>query len=97
MDHTNGLRFRKTQDSLKKDAGRSQQSSETWSKMRIPDPLEIKESSMDHLLDKYVDDHTCMECGKSYDYDMVCPDPLGYGPLICYECLGFNPFDKDNK
>lgn len=60
---------------------------------RIPDPIEIMESKVSRLEDKFVDEYTCMECGKKYDYEMNCPDPLGMGPAVCNDCLGFDPFE----
>lgn len=60
--------------------------------MRIPDPIEISLSRAERLADQYVDEHTCMECGKKVDYELLCPSPVGDGPAICIECLGFDPF-----
>gem|GEM_PF-6512959 len=60
--------------------------------MRIPDPIEISLSRGERLADQYVDEHTCMECGKKVDYELLCPSPIGDGPAICIECLGFDPF-----
>lgn len=40
------------------------------------------------------DEYTCMECGKKYDYEMICVSPTGDGPCVCVDCLGFDPFDK---
>ncbi|WP_447651025.1 hypothetical protein [Pseudomonas abietaniphila] len=62
--------------------------------MRIPDPIEISLSRAERLADQYVDEHTCMECGKKVDYELLCPSPVGDGPAICIECLGFDPFAK---
>ena len=62
--------------------------------MRIPDPIEIMESRQDRLIDQYVDESTCMQCKKKVDYELICPHPLGEGPAVCYECLGYDPFDK---
>ena len=59
----------------------------------IPDPIELLEIKMESLMDEYVDDCTCMQCKKKVDYDLICPDPMGYGPLLCVECLGFDPFE----
>lgn len=60
--------------------------------MRIPDPIEISLTRAERLADQYVDEHTCMECGKEVDYELLCPSPIGDGPAICIECLGFDPF-----
>jgi hypothetical protein len=49
-------------------------------------------SRAERLADQYVDEHTCMECGKKVDYELLCPSPVGDGPAICIECLGFDPF-----
>lgn len=65
--------------------------------MYIPDPLEILEARMERIMDKYVDDYTCMECGRRFDYEMNCPDPMGYGPLLCDECLEINSDGKSNN
>lgn len=62
--------------------------------MYIPDPIELMEARMDRLEDKFVDEYTCMECGKKVDYDLICFSPLGDGPSVCVECLGFDPFEK---
>lgn len=62
--------------------------------MHIPDPIELLNSRMDDLMDKFVDEYTCMECGKKVDYELICPSPIGDGPAVCVECLGYDPFDK---
>lgn len=62
----------------------------------IPDPLELLESRMERLMDKFVDLNTCMECGKRYDYEMYCVSPIGDGPIVCTECLGFDPADPES-
>ena len=54
--------------------------------MRIPDPIELLESRQERLMDEYVDEYTCMGCGKKVDYDLVCPSPIGDGPALCNEC-----------
>lgn len=59
----------------------------------IPDPIERLESKMEALMEEYVDENTCMQCKKKVDYELLCPDPMGYGPLLCVECLGFDPFE----
>ena len=56
--------------------------------MEIPDPIELMESRMERLIDDYVDEKTCMGCKKKVGYELLCPDPMGYGPLLCNECLG---------
>jgi len=58
----------------------------------IPDPIELLETKINTFIDKYIDDNTCMECGKTVDYELICPSPIGDGPAICIECLGFDPF-----
>jgi len=55
--------------------------------MYIKDPFEILEGRVERLMDEFVDEFTCMECGKRYDYEMICVDPMGYGPVICEECF----------
>ena len=59
--------------------------------MHIPDPMELAESRIDRLEEAFVDLNTCMNCGKSYDYEMYCVDPMGCGPCVCVECLGYDP------
>lgn len=61
--------------------------------MYIPDPTELLESRIEDMMSKYVDENTCMQCGKKVDYDLICPSPMGDGPAICVECLGFDPFE----
>ena len=56
--------------------------------MYIPDPIELLDSKMERLQEDYVDEHSCMECKKKVDYELVCVDPMGYGPLVCMECAG---------
>lgn len=56
--------------------------------MELPDPLELLEAKMERLQDDYVDECTCMGCHKKVDYQLICPDPMGYGPLLCKECFG---------
>ena len=63
----------------------------------IPDPIELMESRIDRMIDKYVDENTCMGCGKKVDYDLLCPSPIGDGPALCVECLGFDPFEEVEK
>jgi hypothetical protein len=65
--------------------------------MYIPDPLEILESREDRMIDEFVDEYTCMECGKRFDYEMTCVDPLGCGPIVCDECLGVLSDGKSNN
>ena len=57
----------------------------------ILDPVEIMESNIERFTDNFVDEHTCMECGNKYDYEMYCVSPIGDGPCVCVECLGFDP------
>ena len=54
----------------------------------IPDPTELLERSIERLTDDYVDESTCMICGKTVDYDLYCMSPLGDGPACCAECAG---------
>lgn len=55
---------------------------------RIPDPIEILESKTERLIDRFVDEYTCMECGKKVDYELYCMSPIGDGPAVCWECAG---------
>ena len=57
----------------------------------IPDPIELMEARIDRLADKFIDEHTCMECGKKVDYELICPSPIGDGPGLCAECSGIDP------
>jgi len=61
--------------------------------MNILDPIERIEVRQELLMDRFVDDYTCMQCGKKYDYEMYCMNPID-GPLVCVECLGFDPMEK---
>lgn len=54
----------------------------------IPDPIELMENRIDRLASDYVDEHTCMICGKRVDYELICMSPLGDGPAVCAECAG---------
>ena len=65
--------------------------------MRIPDPIERMNSRIESLIDKYVDEYTCMECGTKVDYECICVSPIGDGPIVCVECLGFDPFEVNRK
>ena len=60
----------------------------------IPDPIERMQSRAESLEDRFVDEYTCMECNKKYDYEMICVDPMGMGPAVCVEFLGFGLFEK---
>lgn len=60
----------------------------------IPDPLERLQIRQEMLMEKFVDENTCMECGKTYDYEMYCMSPLGDGPILCVECIGFDPAEE---
>ncbi len=42
---------------------------------------------------KFADENTCMGCGESYDYEMIQATPDPSSPIMCAECLGFDPFD----
>ncbi len=54
----------------------------------IPDPIELMEARIERLSDKYIDEYTCMACGKKVDYELYCMSPLGDGPALCAECAG---------
>ena len=54
--------------------------------MHIPDPIELMESRQEKLMEQYVDEHTCMQCHQRVDYELICPSPIGDGPLLCEEC-----------
>lgn len=58
--------------------------------MYIPDPIELIEARIEHYMDNYIDEHTCMGCGKKVDYDLICPSSLGDGPALCVECAGID-------
>lgn len=60
----------------------------------IPDPIELLNSRQESLIDKFVDENTCMDCGKKVYYELLCPSPIGDGPAVCIECLGFDPFEN---
>lgn len=53
----------------------------------IPDPIERMEQRIEIMADKYIDEYTCMECGKKVDYDLYCMNPID-GPAVCWECAG---------
>ena len=54
----------------------------------IPDPIELMEARNERMWDLYIDEYTCMACGKKVDYDLMCMGPMGDGPAVCYECSG---------
>lgn len=56
--------------------------------MYIPDPIEILEARQDKMEDAFVDEQTCMECGKKVNHELICVDPLGIGPYVCEDCFG---------
>lgn len=56
----------------------------------MKDLIELLEDKMDRLTDKHMDENTCMQCGKKVNYELICPHPMGYGPLVCEDCLGFS-------
>ena len=60
----------------------------------IPDPIELMNMQNERAMDQYVDEYTCMNCGKKVGYELLCPDPLGNGPAVCVECLGYDPFES---
>jgi hypothetical protein len=55
---------------------------------RIPDPVELSESRIERMIDLFVDEYTCMNCGVRQDYECVCMSPIGDGPLYCMKCAG---------
>jgi len=59
----------------------------------IPDPIELLAARQSHLIDQFVDEHTCMSCGKKVDYDLICMSPLGDSPAVCWECSGLTEED----
>lgn len=63
----------------------------------VEDPMERMQSTIDGLIDRYVDEHTCMECGKRVDYELLVVHPMGLGPAVCVECLGFDPFEPTTQ
>jgi hypothetical protein len=58
--------------------------------MYILDPIELSEARIERLMALFVDEHTCMECGKHVDYELYCMSPLGDGPGVCGECAGID-------
>lgn len=58
---------------------------------RIPDPIELINRRMERLSDEFIDEYTCMGCGKKVNYELVCPSPTGDGPALCVECAGIDP------
>ena len=54
----------------------------------IPDPIELMETRIERLANNFIDEYTCMECGKKVDYELICPSPIGDGPALCAECAG---------
>jgi len=59
--------------------------------MYIPDPTELLESRMENLMDRYIDEYTCMGCHKKVDYELICNSPIGDGPALCVDCAGIDP------
>ena len=59
----------------------------------IPDPIEIIESNIEQCIEKYVDEYTCMGCGKRVYYELYCMSPIGDGPCVCAECAGISHED----
>lgn len=59
----------------------------------VPDLIELLDEKLNKLDDEYeyMDDKTCMICKRKFDYDMICTDPFGLGPLMCYDCAGIDP------
>ena len=58
--------------------------------MYIPDPIELLEARQERYADEYIDEYTCMGCGKKIDYELICLSPLGDGPALCAECAGID-------
>ena len=58
----------------------------------IPDTIELMNARIERLSESFVDEHTCMNCGRHVEYELMCMSPLGDGPAICVECLGYDPF-----
>lgn len=59
----------------------------------IPDPIELMNSRIDRLSDNFVDEYTCMACGKKVNYELICMSPIGDGPAVCFECSGMTEED----
>lgn len=51
------------------------------------DLIERLELRMEILADGYKDEHTCMDCNAIVDCELICLDPMGYGHLVCFDCL----------
>jgi len=60
--------------------------------MYIPDSIELMNRRIERHIDNYIDEHTCMECGKKVDYELICPSPIGDGPALCAECSGYDVY-----
>lgn len=58
--------------------------------MRIPDPIELMEARIERQIDNFVDEYTCMGCGKKVNYALICLSPIGDGPALCAECAGID-------
>jgi len=56
----------------------------------ILDPIEIHNNKIESLMDKFVDEYTCMCCGKKVDYELICISPTGDGLALCVECSGLD-------
>lgn len=63
--------------------------------MRVPDPIELLKTRQERFMDEYIDEYTCMDCGKKVDYELMCPSPIGDGPALCAECMR-SVLDKGN-
>jgi hypothetical protein len=64
--------------------------------MYIPDPIELMESRIERMMDAFVDEHTCMACGVTVDYELICMSPIGDGPAVCMACSGLTEADFNN-
>lgn len=53
---------------------------------RVPDPIELLEARQERFMNEYIDEYTCMGCGKKVNCDLICPSPIGDGPALCAEC-----------
>ena len=57
----------------------------------IPDPVELLDDRIERYTDEFIDEHTCMGCGRRVEYELICPFPLGDGPALCVECADITP------
>ena len=64
---------------------------------RIKDPIELYKGRIERIAESYIDENTCMGCKKKVDYSLICSSPIGDGPELCVECLGYDPFEHEDK